>query len=98
MDARSVLGLSAVRPALLDDVSPACSPEAEARDGTDDMRPSPSRERRDPPAVRVDDEFDDDIDDEFDDEFDEDEDEDGEDDGDDDEEPETWQVHGSDLQ
>ena len=95
MDAGSVLGLPAVRPALLDDVSPACSPEAEARDGTDDMRPSPSRERRDPPAVRVDDEIDDDIDDESDDDFDDNEDEDADDDdGDtDEEEPETWQVH-----
>ena len=95
MDAGSVLGLPAVRPALLDDLSPACPAKAETRGGTDDMTVSAAHEHRHPPGVWFDDEIDDDIDDELDDDFDEDEDEDADDDdGDaDEEEPETWQVH-----
>ena len=61
------------------------------------MTVSAAHEDRHPPTVWFDDEIDDDIDD--DDDFDDSEDEDAEDDeGDaDEEEPETWQVHGSDL-
>jgi hypothetical protein len=87
-----------VRPALLDDVSPACPAEAETRSGTDHMTRSAAHEPSDLPATWFDDEIDDDVDDEFDDEFDDHDDEDAEDDGDDDEEePETWQVRARDL-
>ena len=83
-----------MRPALLDDVSPACAAEAETRGGTDHMTLFTPHEHPNPPAAWFDDEIDDDVDDEFDDEFDED----AEDDGDDDEdEPETWQVRARDL-
>jgi hypothetical protein len=96
VDTRSVLGLPALRPALLDDVSPARPAEAEARGGTDHMTRAAAYDHRDPPAAWFDDEIDDDIDDEFDDDFDNNDDEEAEDDdGDDDEEePETWQVCG----
>jgi hypothetical protein len=96
VDTRSVLGLPALRPALLDNLSPACPAEAEACRGTDDMTRSGKHEHRNPPAAWFDDEIDDDIDDEFDDDFDNDDDEEAEDDDGDDneEEPETWQVRG----
>ena len=99
MDPRSVLGLPAVRPALLDDVSPACPAEAETRGGTDDMTLVAAHDHRNPPPMWFGDEIDDDADDEFDDEFDdndndEDDEDDADEDGDDEEEPETWQVHG----
>ena len=91
--------MPAVRPALLDDLSPAGPAKAETRSGTDHMMLSAAHEHPDPTAAWLDDEIDDDIDDDVDDEFDDNEDEDAEDDdGDDDEEePETWQVHATDL-
>jgi hypothetical protein len=96
VDTRSVLGLPAVRPAFLDDVSPARAAQAKTR-GTDAMMLAPAHEDHHPPAVWFDDEVDDDIDDESEDDFDDDEDEDAEEDDGDEEEPETWQVRGRDL-
>ena len=96
MDARSVLGLPAVRPALLDDVSTACPTKAETRRGTDDMTHPAAYDRPDPPAPwrvdDIDDEFDDESDDDFSDDDDDEDADDDDDDGDPDE-PETWQVH-----
>jgi hypothetical protein len=98
VDARSVLGLPAVRPAFLDHISPARPAEAETRRGTDPMTAAAPHEHPHPPAAWFDDEIDDDIDDEFDDDFDDEDEAAEDDDGDDDEEePETWQVRGSDL-
>ena len=94
MDTRSVLGLSAVRPALLDNLPAARPAEAETGCGTDDMtRPAAHDHPHLPPAWcddDVDDEFDDD---EFDDDDGDDEDADDEDDDGEVDEPETWQVH-----
>lgn len=94
MDTRSILGVPAVRPALLDHLPSAGATEAQARGGTaHDMTPSSAPEPLEPPAWCEDDE------DEFDDDFGDDEDDDADDEGDDDEEdgndaedPETWQV------
>ena len=89
MDAGSVLGVPAVRPALLDDLPAACAAEAETR-GTDNM--TAPHEHPDPPPAWCDDDVDDELDD---DEFDDDDDEDADDEDEDDDvdEPETWQVH-----
>ena len=90
MDARSVLGVSAVRPPLLVHL-----PAAQPREGQAGRRARRVRlaEHDAKPlaiALRLDDDFDDDLDE---DDEDRDEDDDGEDDEDDqDEETETWQV------
>ena len=94
MDARSVLGLPAVRPALLDNLPAACPAEAETRGGTDDMTRPAAHDQPHPPPFWCDDDVDDEFDDEFDDDdSDDDEDADDEDDDGDVDEPETWQVH-----
>lgn len=91
MDTRSILGVPAVRPALLDHLPSAGAAEAQARGGTDhDMTPSTAPEPPAPPAWCEDD--DDEFDDEFGDDEDDDADDDEEDDDDDAEDPETWQV------
>jgi hypothetical protein len=91
VDTGSILGLSALRPSLLVDVSAAEPREDQACIGAQLM--TDRRVVLQPPAshYRVDDDIDDDVDD--DDEFgDEDEDSDEEDEEGDDEETETWQV------
>jgi len=89
VDARSVLGLPALRPALLDDVSAAQPRKGQARDGAGvvsafTLRLSPDDDFDDGPDE---DEEDDDVDD-----TDGEEDEDNEDE--DEDEEETWQVSG----
>jgi len=92
VDTRSILGLPAVRPALLDHLPSAGAAETQARDGTDhDMTPSTAPEPLQPPTWCEDDE--DEFDDDFGDDEDDDADEDEEDDDDHAEDPETWQVH-----
>jgi hypothetical protein len=91
VDTRSILGVPAVRPALLDHLPSAGAAEAQAHRGADhDMTPPTAPEPLVPPAWCEDD------DDEFDDEFGDDEDDDADDDEEDDddnaEDPETWQV------
>jgi hypothetical protein len=92
VDARSILGVPAVRPALLDHLPFAGAAEAQARGSTDhDMTPSTAPEPLTPPAWCEND--DDELDDDFDDDEDDDADDDEEDDDDDNaEDPETWQV------
>jgi hypothetical protein len=91
VDTRSILGVPAVRPALLDHLPSPGAAEAQVRGGTDHaMTPSTAREPLVPPASCEDD--DDELDDDFGDDEDEDEDADEEDDDDEAEDPETWQV------
>ena len=91
MDARSVLGLSALRPAFLVDLPTAQSRKSEARRGAGLVRPVDLQNL----ALFGDDEIDEEEEDDDEDDFDRD---DGDDDGDDDEfdeddeEEETWQV------
>ena len=94
MDAGSVLGVPAVRPALLDDLPAACPAEAETRGRTNDMTQPAAHEHPDPSPAWCDDDVDDEFDDESDDDdSDDDDDADDEDDDGDEDEPETWQVH-----
>jgi hypothetical protein len=95
VDAGSVLGLSAVRPALLDDLPAARPAEAESRCGADDMssydRVHDYSEKTHAWFADDEDDEDEDLDDEFGDENDE---EDDEDEDENSEDPETWQVFG----
>ena len=91
MEAGSVLGVSEMRSAFLDNVSAACETETcgtrETCRGRVVIHPVTI-------AIRVDDEIDEDLDDDEDDFADTDDDDDGDEDQDDDEDDvETWQVH-----
>jgi hypothetical protein len=94
MDPGSILGLSALRPSLLVNVSSAESREGQACLGVQLMTHRPlvlaAREFL-TNIFRIDDDVDDDVDDDDDFGDDDDEDDEDEDEGDD-EEPETWQV------
>lgn len=95
MDAGSILGVPAVRPAFLDDLSTACPTEAESRRGADDMTNcGPGHDYSEGTRPwRADNDDEDDVDDDFDDEFGDEDDEDDEDEEDENpEDPETWQV------
>ncbi len=101
MDARSVLGVSALRPPFLDDVPAAQSREGEADDRDSLVTNSDNTALLTAPDPRTDSideiEIQDDIDDEEDDDedVDEDDDDDDEDEDEDEEDVETWQVSDS---
>jgi hypothetical protein len=88
VDAGPVLGVSALRPAFLDDVSPAQSRQGQARHRASLVKDSPTVN-----LATFEDKLDDDLEDDpdEDDEFDDDDDGDEEDE-EDDEDVETWQV------
>ena len=92
MDARSVLGLPPMRPALLVDVSSAQSRQAQARIGAGIMISPPNLVTSLTGSLRLDDDDLDDFDEDDDDFDDDDEGSDEDEDGEDDEEEETWQV------
>jgi hypothetical protein len=91
VDARSILGLSALRPSLLVNVSSAESREGQACLGAQLMTHRHLVLHFLTNIFRVDDDVDDDIDEDDDFGDDDDEDDEDEDEGDE-EEPETWQV------
>ena len=98
MDAGSILGMSAVRPPFLDDVSAAQSRESEARDGAGFVTNGDNSMSALTLRYRTEDEpDDDDLDDEDEDEFQEGEEDGDEDDDEDEEEEETWQVAATDA-
>jgi hypothetical protein len=87
VDAGSILGVPAVRPAFLDDLSAARPAEAESRRGADDMTTyDPAHDYSEETPARLAGDEEDDVDDDL---------EDDEDDEDENpEDPETWQVFG----
>jgi hypothetical protein len=95
MEARPVLGVSAMRPAFLVDIPAAGRRESETSDRACVMTAVTFADISGVRMVRLDDDVEDDFDDDDDESDEEDDDEDDDEDEDDDqdeEEPETWQV------
>ena len=95
MDARSILGVSALRPTLLVDVSTAKPREAESGDRVRVVTTEHNSHAWLTTRFHLDDDVDDDEDDDDDDDVsdgDDDDDDDDEDEDDEDEDVETWQV------